>query len=135
MTLTPPWSALLFCLALLSAGCAQEIKIHDDEACADAGKFGGRCFKILSGTKRVIPADVWNLMPAPGVVPGPDSRWARISFTPTGYANLSGALLKLCQVTDECTQEQIKTVYKARQNAVTLSQQLETYKQGQAKAR
>lgn len=55
-------------------------------------------------------------MPAPGVSPHPDSRFGRISGTQAAFGHLKGNVLKLCQVSGECTYEEFKKLEKFQKN-------------------
>ncbi len=96
----------LKCLALISSllfcGCAT-VKISDDPWCADAGKFGAKCFNTITDTEFSLNKYEWDKL-----------RVGQICTATTkpgeGYLHIRVPLEKLCANSNLCTVEQKKAL-------------------------
>lgn len=85
--------------AILSFSSCGSVKIKDSEFCADKGRMGAVCYTLISGTERRIPIDEWERM-----------QLGRISGDVEAFADLKKAVIKLCNITANCSYEEKKTI-------------------------
>ncbi len=97
---------VIWCVFILSLSGCSPIKIHDDEWCVDAGKFGAECFYTISDKERSLDKYQWDklrLGQTCSATPEPSK----------GFINLKTALEKACSDTNRCTPEEKKNLKKA----------------------
>lgn len=107
---------------LLVAGCAT-VGIQDHEFCADAGPNGASCFHSLSKDERRIYKEDWDRISIPPEKPTPEEleaykvvagreRFGQICTQPETFADIKGAVEKLCALTKKCIyQKEAKTFF------------------------
>lgn len=81
---------------LVLSSCAQ-VKLKDSEFCAGLPDGSATCVHMLSDATRDIPQPQWDI-----------ERVGEICETSAAFADLKGAIEKLCHMTGKCTMDQKK---------------------------
>ena len=95
-------NVLLLLFVTLLSSCAK-VPIRNHEWCGDFGDDGASCFNTQNDNSRDLTKEEWD-----------KERFSMLCTSPTNFAEIQAAILKLCTATKRCTYDSKKKLIALR---------------------